>query len=775
MIPQVSGSAMRVRTGAMALGGAMLLAACGGGGGSVASTPTPVITTTTPSTPAATTPVVVTPPVVTPAVNYDTTEYRRSTGPVAMNALTAYNRGATGAGITIAITDSGVDVDNSEFAGRIAAASQDLVSGRSIDDESGHGTSVAAVALAAKNDSNIHGVAFAATLLALRTDTPGSCSGTDGCSHSDNVLARAIDLAVANGARIVNMSLGGSAANLTLRSAIGRATRAGIIFVISAGNDGAADPDALALVANDNLTANGLVLIAGSVGTASSATDISTFSNKAGSGASHYVATTGYRVRSIDQSNVNFLFSGTSYSAPHVAGALALILQAFPTLTSAQAIALLFSSADDAGAVGLDTVYGQGIVNLTKAFSPIGSTSLAGSVVAVSSSDNGVLGGALGDGGQLGASLGGAVILDGFGRAFAADLANTIAATPVPRLLASRLGDRTRAARLSGDNRVLSFTITPPTSTRPWVGLAQTGRDAHADDGIRVAHGLAASRIDAVTLGGFAFGYAPETLAATLDGRDQPAFLTSGPLGDSGLSQRSGLAAAVLRQVGPWQLGMTAGSARAIDPRPLTFGRRPEGRLDSVGMTAARQFGPVKLTAGLSQLAESDTLLGSQARGALGITGATTRFADIEARADLGRWSLSAGAKQGWTAARLGAGLVADTGTFRSIAWSAELSRHGLLGGDRLALRVAQPLRVERGIATLNVPVDYDYATLGTSFEARRVNLAPTGREIDIEAAYGIGLLGGTLDANLYLRRDPGHIASRTNDIGTALRFAVDF
>jgi hypothetical protein len=55
------------------------------------------------------------------------------------------------------------------------------------------------------------------------------------------------------------------------------------------------------------------------------------------------------------------------------------------------------------------------------------------------------------------------------------------------------------------------------------------------------------------------------------------------------------------------------------------------------------------------------------------------------------------------------------------------------------------------------------------------MNLAPTGREIDVEAAYTVGVLGGNLGANVYLRRQPGNVRSMPNDIGSAIRFTLGF
>jgi subtilisin family serine protease len=766
-----------------ALAGAGLLAACGGGGGGTVAIPPPPVGTTPAPTPTPT-PVPAPAPTPTPtpaAVNYATAEYNRSNGATHMNAIAAYNRGGTGAGVTVAVLDSGIDVDSPEFSGRIHGASQDIAgasTGRGIDDTDGHGTSVAGTLLAAKNDSGIHGAAFAATLLALRTDTPGSCSADgDGCQHGDNALSRAIDVAIANGARVINMSLGGSSANLNLRNAIARAAAAGTVIVISAGNDGLAEPDALALIANDSVARN-QVIIAGSVGSSADPAAMSTFSNKAGSGATHFLAALGYRVRSFDETGTAFLYSGTSYAAPNVSAAAALLFSAFPNLTAAQVVDLLYASAIDAGAPGTDSQYGRGVLSLTRAFQPIGATSLAGSAVPVSA-DNAALGGALGDGVQLGQALRGAVILDGFDRAFAVDLADTLAATPAQRPLAGRLADRTRGVAFGGDDRQLFVNIAPATSTRPWVGLAQIGVDAQAADRLRARSGLVASRLDATTRMGMAIGYGADALLGSMTGGGSPdgAFITgAAPLTATGIVQQDATSTAVTRQIGRWALGLAASHARTADPRRAAFGEARDGGVDTLAVEAARRFGPVELRVGLAQMVESDSVLGSWTGPALGLTGATTRFASLQARIALGDgFSAGFGARQGWTNAAVGNGLVTRADGIRSQGFQLDVAKAGLFGNDRLDVRIAQPLRVSGGRAWLSVPVDYDYATLATRFDARSASLAPSGREIDVEAAYSLALFGGEAGAHLYLRHEPGHIDGRSADLGAALRFRFGF
>jgi hypothetical protein len=86
-----------------------------------------------------------------------------------------------------------------------------------------------------------------------------------------------------------------------------------------------------------------------------------------------------------------------------------------------------------------------------------------------------------------------------------------------------------------------------------------------------------------------------------------------------------------------------------------------------------------------------------------------------------------------------------------------------------------QPLRVRSGGFDLRVPTSYDYATGAVGYEQRPFSLAPTGREIDYELAYGVRALGGQLGANLFLRTEPGHIEDADSDVGAAIRFTLGF
>ena len=104
-------------------------------------------------------------------------EFNRSDGPGFHNAITAYRTGASGLGLTVGVIDSGIDPNSHEFTGRIHAQSGDVTgAGRPLGDDDGHGTEVARVLAAARDDRDVHGIAFNATILALRADQAGSCT-----------------------------------------------------------------------------------------------------------------------------------------------------------------------------------------------------------------------------------------------------------------------------------------------------------------------------------------------------------------------------------------------------------------------------------------------------------------------------------------------------------------------------------------------------------------------------------------------------------------------
>jgi hypothetical protein len=760
--------------GALAFGTSLLLAGCGGGGtGGINTTPAPPSSPTPPPLP---TPAPTPAPSPTPTPSsYDTSEYRATVGAVSTNALAAYTVGATGKGIGVGVIDSGIDLQSQEFGSRISSASQDVAGNTSIDDEGGHGTAVAFTLAGRRNDAGTHGVAFDATLIVLRADSPGTCATEttededSPCKFGTDAITRGVDAARAAGAKVVNISLGGSAMPQSLKDAIGRATTAGLVVVIAAGNDGSADPDPFTNVASETQARN-QVIIAGSVGAGDA---ISTFSDRAGSGAAHFLTAVGESVRAPDQTDTAYLWSGTSFAAPQISGAVALLAQAFPNLSGAQIVDILFKSARDAGAPGVDAVYGNGVLDLTRAFQPLGGTTVAGSKATVSTTGNATLSAPMGDAvqGELGA-----VILDGYSRAFAIDLAKTIARRSPERSLGGALQSNFRTVALAQGDMTVSMTLAPRPNGD--VALDRTSLSRADATSARAIAGMVTQRLGSTLSFGFGFAQGSNALGAQLSGQSEPAFLIANT-GGMGFDSSTRASSAMRQSIAGF--GFTAGIENGDVLSQRDGDLRLRDRWQRSGYNRAslaidRRFGGLSTMVSATRMDERDTVLGARFDAALGATRAATWFVDAKARFDAGNgWSLGGSMRQGWTRAAVRGGLSGD-GLVRTNAFAADIGKDGVLGHDSLGLRVAQPLRVARGGIDLGLPTYFDYTSnTVTDWTTQRLNLAPQGRELDVEMRYGVPAFGGGLDTNLFWRRDPGNFAALPNDYGMAMRYSLGF
>src|SRR5262249_10161063 len=120
--------------------------------------------------------------------------------------------------------------------------------------------------------------------------------------------------------------------------------------------------------------------------------------------------------------------------------------------------------------------------------------------------------------------------------------------------------------------------------------------------------------------------------------------------------------------------------------------------------------------------------------------------------------------------------LLANGSHLVAQGWAVDLSRSGVFAAnDRLALRVAQPMRVEGGGFIFNLPTAYSYATLAATNSQERLSLVPRGREIISELAWRGDLWGGYASASLFYRTDPGHYAGLPDEEGVALTWGTKF
>ena len=154
-----------------------------------------------------------------------------------------------------------------------------------------------------------------------------------------------------------------------LGEALEDAVRAGRIVVLSAGNDGGADPIFPAIFAGTS----GARRARDRGGRARRRrASWPSFSNRAGSAKRYFLVAPGVEVLAPAVGGGAALVSGTSFAAPHVTGAVALVLDAAPFLSAEQVVELLLDTATDLGAPGTDAVYGRGLLNLAAALGPQG-------------------------------------------------------------------------------------------------------------------------------------------------------------------------------------------------------------------------------------------------------------------------------------------------------------------------------------------------------------------------------------------------------------------
>ena len=139
------------------------------------------------------------------------------------------------AGVKVAICDTGIDQNHEDLIGKILA-NKNFTSSRSVDDKFGHGTHVAGIAAAVTNNGlGVAGVGFNSSLMNVKV------LGDNGSGYYSWV-AKGIAWAADNGAKVINLSLGGPAGSGTLQNAINYAWNKGCVVVAAAGNEGSGSP-----------------------------------------------------------------------------------------------------------------------------------------------------------------------------------------------------------------------------------------------------------------------------------------------------------------------------------------------------------------------------------------------------------------------------------------------------------------------------------------------------------------------------------------------------
>ncbi len=276
--------------------------------------------------------------------------------------------------VVIAIVDTGVDYRHTELSPNMWT--NDDVPGNGLDDDGNgyvddfygwdfantdgdplddhfHGTHVAGIAAAAANanPAGLVGICPRCRLMAVKVLSANGSGTLD-------AVANGITYAADNGARVINMSLGGPTGSATLESAVNYAWNRGLVVVAAAGNNGDSAPFYPAAYSNAMAIAS------------TNASDYrSCFSNFA---SYMSVAAPGESIYSTTLVDANGqdtygTFSGTSMATPHAAGLAGLLFSQDLTRSNAQVRSLIESTAEDLGPTGRDAYFGYGRINAYRA------------------------------------------------------------------------------------------------------------------------------------------------------------------------------------------------------------------------------------------------------------------------------------------------------------------------------------------------------------------------------------------------------------------------
>jgi len=332
----------------------------------------------------------------------------------ATGANYAYSRGWTGKGSTILVMDSGIDVNNSEFAGKIKYSIDYTTTG--IQDNKGHGTQVASIAAGAMDGKGMYGVAYDANLAIAKIADTGGVNTT--AARQALVWAQQYtDIVVANLSANINYSSGYQASvyqladgtyysnhtnyggtnyyNLQNPTDWSNVLGKEMVLVVAAGNQGLKYVQAPAVFASavgvdGQLLMNGQMIIAGGWNTTTQTVE--------GNDAGHVckvvvneVCKDTYRTSDffllapsvgIESTGINGTTpsaSGTSFAAPAISGAVAILHQLWPYMKGEQLAQLLLKTANkDIKNYSVDEM-GQGLLDLNKATQPIGSLGIRAS------------------------------------------------------------------------------------------------------------------------------------------------------------------------------------------------------------------------------------------------------------------------------------------------------------------------------------------------------------------------------------------------------------
>ena len=597
-----------------------------------------------------------------------------------INADAAYDRGWTGAGVTIGFYEYAIDDTHPELSGKVVDNPYDEIEPGSysnvvqtLDQAIRHAQGVAGVASAKRNETGMHGVAYDShiefvsdqnetfnTLIQEQYDTVTDLQDIEGHdAHAINYLNSRVPIAFSARPGFYDWSDATpeqtetegvdnrswlSALRQTSTPAANRT-----VWVYAAGNDSEPYPSGAGYFPVHFPELRGHVIVAVAL---DSNGVIADYSNHCGAASTFCIAAPG-RHYVPSGPNGYVTVQGTSLAAPTVGGSLAILKQAFPSLGNDELVTRLFATANKTGIYEVASIYGQGLVDLDVATQPVGQ-------------------------GQI--PIGNSVT----GKSAPMSLSTVRPAVPTGNAFAQGFAGR-RVMILDELNAPFYVPFEAFVST----GNIPSDTSKKTQDLMnRIVHGTSQTNVNA----------------------------------------------------SPW-LSIVGRPLAYHDSETKIDSWYSAGHQDSFGFAARRSAamkGKTSVSFTTGAMIEPQSLLGSTSHGAFGAMSAGTFLSGVEAERPCGTWSCKAAGSLGVSLMRAAGGLIqSSTPTFAS---SFSLQALKVTPEYDLYVELSQPLRVESGSVDIAYPSarTSDRKILTESF---RASLSPDGRQIDFEAGRGLASL----------------------------------
>jgi len=472
---------------------------------------------------------------------------------------------------------------------------------------------------------------------------------------------------------------------------------------------------------------------------------------------------------------------GTSFSAPNVTGAIAVMLGAFPHLDPEDVLEVLFETADDIGAAGIDEVYGRGLVNLRKATDPseggwtLSAASMGAGAPASYSFESSGLGLSAPFGRALDNSNATLIFQDSYNKDYTIPL-SLVAGSMKRRETAF---DKYAAFAEHGYDNVV------PVGSNGTLGFSSAVQDPIPDKTNSMPFGKVSYQ-SAIPMGlneralvGFQYkanmadamnDVAAKNLSVTHAMKNPYLHLV-----DSANSSMIGY------QSGPTRVRMAAYSGTMNGDNPeysYRFGtaKNVSGMVSEVAYSTPGNTSSVAVENGVT--VEENSFLGAETSGAFGIDKSSTYYTGVSGRYGVAEdITLIGNANLGFTsisAARNSLFTGFNNVMTSSFAFGAEFNNVAQ-ERDTFGLLMSQPLSVMRGQANLALPVDI--ASGGSVlYQDQRLNLAPKGREFDIETYYNFAASERSdFSMNAVLRLNPDNDNTASNDLTLLTKYKLGF